>query len=62
MNGACGRHWETYRVLAGNPDERDHLENLDWKDNIKTDLRKIGWGLSRNREHLQAMAMNLLVP
>jgi hypothetical protein len=34
-----------YRILVGNLKERDDLEELRrrWEDNIRPDLRKIGW-------------------
>jgi hypothetical protein len=37
--GAC-------RVLVGKPERRRPLEGprIRWEDNIKMDLRKVGWG------------------
>jgi hypothetical protein len=35
-----------YRVLVGKPEERRPLERprRRWEDNIKMDLREVGWG------------------
>jgi hypothetical protein len=35
-----------YRVLVGRPEEKKPLgtPRRRWEDNIKTDLREIGWG------------------
>jgi hypothetical protein len=36
-----------YRVLAGKPERRRLLERPRhrWEDNIKIDLREVGWGM-----------------
>jgi hypothetical protein len=43
------RTWEkrnAYRILAGKPEGKRPLgrPRLRWEDNIKMDLREIGWG------------------
>jgi hypothetical protein len=61
-----------YRVLLGKPDGRRPLERprRKWKDNIKMDIRDVGWGmdwidLAQDRDRWRAVlnaVMNLLVP
>jgi hypothetical protein len=48
MGAACGTNGEkrnTYRILVGMPEEKRPLGRLrrKWVDNIKMDLREIGW-------------------
>jgi hypothetical protein len=51
-----------YRILVGNPEGRRPLRSPRhrWEDNIKMDLRKIGWGgmdwfnLAQDREQWRA--------
>jgi hypothetical protein len=48
MGGACDTYWGkrgTYRALVSKPDEMRPFGSLRhrWKDNIKTDLKEIGW-------------------
>jgi len=34
----------SYNILIGKPEGRDHLEKLGiWEDNIRLDVREIGW-------------------
>jgi transcription termination factor 2 len=62
-----------YRVLVGKPEGRRPLgrPRHRWEDNIKTDLRKVGWGcvdwigLAQDRDRWRALVsavMNLPVP
>jgi hypothetical protein len=49
MGGACitnGANRNVYRILVGKPEGKRPLgrPRRRWKDNIKTDLREIGWG------------------
>jgi hypothetical protein len=37
-----GEEWNPYRILVGKPDGKRPLRR--WVDNIKMDLRDIGWG------------------
>jgi hypothetical protein len=41
-----GERKDAYRVLVGKPDGRRSLGRLRrrWEDNIKMDLREVGWG------------------
>jgi hypothetical protein len=62
MGKACSRHGEmriVCNILVGIPRRR-------WKDNNRTDLRKIGWeGVTQNREQRRALVntvMNHQVP
>jgi hypothetical protein len=36
-----GKKRDTYRILVGKPESRPRRK---WVDNIKIDLREIGWG------------------
>jgi hypothetical protein len=40
-----------YRPLVGKPEGRSPLERprRRWEDNIKTDLREVGWGYKVDR-------------
>jgi hypothetical protein len=59
----------TYRILMGNPEGKKPLGRPTprWEDNIKADLREIGWGgldwigLAQDRDQWRALA-NLRVP
>jgi hypothetical protein len=74
MGGACGAHGEgTYNILVGKPDGRRPLgrPRLRWEDNIKMDLREIGFGdvdwihLAQDRDRWRALvntAMSLQIP
>jgi hypothetical protein len=44
--GACGEGRVAYSVLAGKPEgKRPHgSSGPRWEDNIKMDLREVGWG------------------
>jgi hypothetical protein len=70
-NGVKKRY--AYRILVGKPEGKRPLgrHRRRWKDNIKLDLRKIGWGgmdwigLAQDRDQWRALVntvMNLLVP
>jgi hypothetical protein len=76
MGGACGAYggWGgVHRVLVGRPEGKRSLgrPRLRWEDNIKMDLREVGWGcgdwmeLAQDRERWRAFVstvMNLRVP
>jgi len=62
-----------YKVLVGRPDGKTPLgrPTCRWEDNIKMDLREVGWAimgcidLSQDRDSLQALVnvvMNLRLP
>jgi hypothetical protein len=61
------------RILVGNPEGKRPLgrPRRNWEDNIKIDLREIGWAgmawidLAQDRDQWRALVntvMNLLVP
>jgi hypothetical protein len=63
-----GEKRNAYRILAGKPKGRRRRR---WMDNIKMDLREIGWGdvdcidLAQNRDPWRALVntvMNIQVP
>jgi hypothetical protein len=41
-----GQRRRAYRALVGKPEERGPLERprRRWEDNIKMDIREVGWG------------------
>jgi hypothetical protein len=68
-----GKDESANKILIGNPEGRRLLERVryTWEDNIKMDLRKIGWifmdwiHLSQDKDHwcaLVSTAMNLWFP
>jgi hypothetical protein len=68
-----GEKRNAYRVLVGNPEGKRPLERprRRWVDNIKMDLREIGWDdgdwidLAQDRDQWRALmnaVMNLRVP
>jgi hypothetical protein len=68
-----GEKRNAYRILVGNPEEKRPLERPRhrWVDNIKLDLREIGWvggdwiDLAQDRDQWRALVntvMNLRVP
>jgi hypothetical protein len=68
-----GEKRNVYRILVGNPEEKRPLgrPRRRWLDNIKMDLREIGWDgmnwidLSQDRDQRRALVnavMNLRVP
>jgi hypothetical protein len=68
-----GEETNAYRMLVEKPEGKRPLgkPRRSWADNIKMDLRKIGWDgvdwidLSQDREHWRALVktvMNLRVP
>jgi hypothetical protein len=68
-----GENRNPYRILEGKPEGRRPLgkSRRRWVDNIKMDLREIGWegvdwvDLAQDREHWRALVntvMNLRVP
>jgi hypothetical protein len=71
---ACTRaKRNVYRILVGKPEGKRPLgrPRRRWEDNIKIDLRVIGWGstdwidLAQDRDQWRAIvntAMNLMVP
>jgi hypothetical protein len=76
MGRACGTNGEkgnAYRILVGKPEGKRPLgrPRRRWVNNIKMDLREIGWGgmdwieLAEDRDQwrdLVNMVMNLRVP
>jgi hypothetical protein len=68
-----GEKRNAYRILAGKPEGKRPLQRprRRWVDNIKIDLRGIGWGgmnwtdLAQGRDQWRALvntAMNFRVP
>jgi hypothetical protein len=76
MGRACstnGAKRNAYRILVGKPEGKRPLggPRRRWDDNIKLDLREIGWGgmdwinLAQDRDQWRALVntvMNLRVP
>jgi hypothetical protein len=76
MRRACSTNGETrnaYKILVGKPEGKRPLgrPRCSWVDNMKMDLREIGWDgmdwieLAQDREQRRAlvnMVMNLRVP
>jgi hypothetical protein len=76
MGRACSTHgenWNAYRILVGKPEGKRPLERTRrmFEDNIKMDLREIGFGgmdwiyLTQERDHWRALVktvMNCRVP
>jgi hypothetical protein len=76
MGKECSKHGEkrnAYRIFVGKPEGKRPLgrPRRRWEDNIKMDLRELGWGsmdridLSQDRERWRALVntvMNLRVP
>jgi hypothetical protein len=73
---ACILHGEkrnAYRILVGNPEGKRPLgrSRRRWEDNIKLDLREMGWGVmdwidvAQDRDEWRALVntvMNLWIP
>jgi hypothetical protein len=68
-----GERRGAYRALVGKPEGRRPLERprRRWEDNVKMDLREIGWGgadridLAQDRDRWRVLVytvMNLRVP
>jgi hypothetical protein len=68
-----GEKRNAYRILVGKPEGKKPLgrPRCRWEDNIRMDLREIGWGginwidLAQDRDHWRALVdtvMNLQVP
>jgi hypothetical protein len=68
-----GERRDAYRALVGKPEGRRPLgrPRRTWEDNIKMDLREVGWGaadwidLAEDRDRWRALVytvMNLRVP
>jgi hypothetical protein len=68
-----GEKRNAYRILVGKPEGKKPLgrPRCRWEDNIKMDIREIGWGdmdwirLAQYRNHWRALVntvMNLRVP
>jgi hypothetical protein len=76
MGGACSTNGErrsAYKMLVGSPEGKRPLgrPRRRREDNIKMDLREIGWGgmdwidVTQDRDHCRALVntvMNLRVP
>jgi hypothetical protein len=76
MGRACSTNWEkrnSFRILVGNPERKrpQGRPRRRWVDNIKMDLREIGWDggnwidLAQDRDQWRApvrAVMNLRVP
>jgi hypothetical protein len=65
--------WNAYRILVGNPEGKRPLRRpkCRWVDNIKMDLREIGWdgmdwiAVAQDRDQWRALVkavMNFRVP
>jgi hypothetical protein len=70
---SMGARRNAYRVLMGKPEGKIPLGKPErrWEDNIKTDLREIGWGcmdwihLAQDRDQWRGLVntvLNLWVP
>jgi hypothetical protein len=63
-----GEKRNAYKILVGNPEGKRPLgrPRRRWVDNIKMDLREIGWdGMAQDRNQWRALVtavMNLRVP
>jgi hypothetical protein len=66
-----GEKRNAYRILVGKPEGKRQQDVCRWVDNIKIDLREIGWdgmdwiGLAQDRDQWRALVntvMNLRVP
>jgi hypothetical protein len=68
-----GEKWNAYKILVGNPEGKRPLgrPRRRWVNNIKIDLREIGWyemdwiDLAQDRDQWRALVyavMNLRVP
>jgi hypothetical protein len=66
-----GETRNAYRILVGKPEGKRPLGRRRWMDNIKMDLREIGWDgvdwieLAQDRDQWRALVntvMNLRVP
>jgi hypothetical protein len=46
MDRACSTHGGVYRILVRKPEEKRPVgrPRRRWEDNIRMDLREIGWG------------------
>jgi hypothetical protein len=73
MGRACSTNWNAYRILVGKPEGKRPLgrPTRRWVDNIKIDLREIGWDdmdwikLAQDSDQGRALVntvMNLRVP
>jgi hypothetical protein len=73
MGRTCGTYGGEERALVGKPEERRPLgrPRRRWENNIKMDLREVGWGgmdwinLAQDRDRWRALVytvMNLRVP
>jgi hypothetical protein len=76
MSGECstnGGESNAYRILVGRPEGKRPLgrPRCRWEDNIRMDLREIGWGdmdwidLAQDRDQWRALVntvMNIRVP
>jgi hypothetical protein len=69
MGGACSTNWgEGYRILVGKPEGKRPLRRLRhrWVDNIKMDLREIGWvgvdciDMAQDRDEWRAVVNTVL--
>jgi hypothetical protein len=66
-----GENRNAYRILVGKPEETTGRPRRKWVDNIKMDLREVGWDdrdwidLAQNRDQWRVLVstiMNLWVP
>jgi hypothetical protein len=73
MGSACSTKRKAYKILVGKPEGKRPLgrPRHGWVDNIKMDLREIGWDgvdwidLAQDRDQWRALVntvMNLQVP
>jgi hypothetical protein len=63
-----GKKRNAYRILVGKPEGKKLLERSRrrWEDNIKMDLREIGWGvmdwtdLAQNRDQWRTLVSTVM--
>jgi hypothetical protein len=71
MARACSTHgekWNTYRILVGKPEGKRPIgrPRRRWEDNIRMDLRDIGWGdmdwidLAQDRDQWRAVVNTVI--
>jgi hypothetical protein len=57
-----------YRILVGKPEGKRPLGRHRWEDNIKMDLREIGWGVigwtdqAEDRDQWKALVNTVMNP
>jgi hypothetical protein len=72
MGRACSTHGEkrnAYRILTGKPEGKrpPGTPKRGWEDNIKMDLREIGWGgmdwihVAQDRDQRKALVITAMI-